>query len=119
MEKIYICKMKRKEIRIPAIDETLNEVFTTAARNKGQTRAAFLRPQIRQIVQSYPEHLKERREICTAELRISGIPNDVLNELKIIAENLGVSETQLLRIKLFELSTTFPDWMKINPESIE
>jgi hypothetical protein len=108
--------MKRKDLRIPALDESLNEVFATAAKNKGQTRGAFLRPQIRQIVESYPEHLKERREITTSELRISGIPNDVLDQLKIIAENLGVSETQLLRIKLFELSTTFPDWLKINPE---
>jgi hypothetical protein len=110
--------MNRKDIRIPAIDKSLNDVFKTAAKNKGQTRAAFLRPLIREIVESYPETLKTKRNISNGELHISGIPDDVLAELKIISENLGVSETQLLRIKLFELSNQLPDWLKVNPDSL-
>jgi len=117
-KKYIFANMERKPIRIRDIDKEINETLSTAAKNKGQTRAAFLRPVIREIVESYPEHLKEKREIDTCELCISGIPNNVLDQLKTIAENLGVSETQLLRIKLFELSNGLPDWMKVDPDSI-
>lgn len=110
--------MERKPIRIRDIDKNINETLSTAAKNKGQTRAAFLRPLIREIVESYPDELKQKRTIQTCELCISGIPQNVLMELQVIAENLGVSETQLLRIKLFEYSNELPDWMKINPDSI-
>ena len=119
MEKIYIYTMKRKDLRIPAIDKSLNKTFAIAAKNQGQTRAAFLRPQIRAIVESYPEHLKTEKKIETGELQISGIPDGVLAQLKTIAKNMGVCETQLLRIKLFELSNELPDWLKANPDSID
>ena len=101
------------------MDKSINDVFTTAAKNIGQTRAAFLRPRIREIVQSYPDNLKTKRNIKTAELQISGIPKNILDELEIIAENFGVSVPQLLRIKLNDLSTELPDWMKVNPDSLQ
>lgn len=110
--------MERKSIRIRDIDKTINETLSIASKNKGQTRAAFLRPLIREIVESYPDELKEKRTIQTCELCISGISANVLSDLETIAANLGVSETQLLRLKLFELSNDLPDWMKINPDSL-
>jgi len=110
---------ERKPIRIRDINKEINETLSMAAKNKGQTRAGFLRPVIREIVESYPDDLKIKKEIETCELHIAGIPPGVLKDLKIIAENLGVSETQLLKIKFFELSNQLPDWMKVDPDAID
>lgn len=111
--------MERKPIRIRDINKEINETLSMAAKNKGQTRAGFLRPVIRGIVESYPDELKKQKAIDTCELHIAGIPPGVLQDLKTIAANLGVSETQLLKIKFFELSNQLPDWMKIDPDSLD
>ena len=108
--------MKRKEIRIRDCDNSLKETLSTYAKNKGQTRAEFLRPYIRVIAESFPKYLKEERDIKKSELSVSGISEDVIKDLEIIAANLGVSLNQLLQIKFHELSKELPDWMKINTD---
>lgn len=46
-------------------------------------------------------------------LRISGVPNQLANELQNIAKNSGVTLAALLKPKLREIAESYPQQMKI------
>ena len=105
--------MGRSDLRIPAIPCDVKETLRIAAKNKGETRAAFLRPKVREILDAYPDEMKQpKKNVEISELGISGVSDDVINQLTNIADHLGVSPTQLIRIKLIQLSKEIPEWMK-------
>lgn len=109
--------MSRSELRITAISCDVKETLSNAAKNRGETRAAFLRPKVREMVEAYPEEMKQpKKDVGFSELGISGVSDDVIEQLENIADHLGISSTQLIRIKLIQLSKEIPDWMKVEPD---
>lgn len=53
---------KSDELRLRGMGK-LKETLSNIAQNEGNTLSAFLRPKLRQIVDSYPEQMKVKREV--------------------------------------------------------
>lgn len=49
------------------------------------------------------------------EIRIRGVGKQVRTDLENIAENLGTSVSDLVKPKLWELSNSYPEHMKLPP----
>ena len=104
--------MKRDCLRIYGISYKNYETLKVIAKNSGVNRSVLLRSKIRMIVDSF-ENIEPEDKFHN-ELRITGIPQDVKDKLKTISKNLGVSESQLIRLKFDSIIESFPDKLKIN-----
>lgn len=51
-------------------------------------------------------HMKKR------EIRVTGVPDKISDQLKAIAHNSGITLSQLLRPKLREIADEYPENMK-------
>jgi hypothetical protein len=54
---------KSDELRLRGISGKLKDDLVTIAENEGVNLSALLRPKLRQIVESYPAQMKQRREV--------------------------------------------------------
>ena len=97
--------MEIDEIRIRKVPAETSGKIKVVSGQRGQTICEFLRPQIRGVVDSFPDELKQpREETDTAEIRISGISPSLSRDLENIAGNFGITTDQLLRIKMHEIA---------------
>ena len=97
--------MSINEIRITRVPSETSANIKDIAKKRGQTVCEFVRPQIRGIVEAFPVELQQPREQSkVSEIRLSGISPELEQRLTNIADNLGISPTQLLRIKMHEIA---------------
>ena len=60
----YLCKMLDiTYIKVRGVPGKLKNQLKTIAENKGITLSAFVRPALRKLVESQPEHLKIKRDL--------------------------------------------------------
>lgn len=104
--------MEIDDLRIYGISTKHYEALKVISKNSGVNRSVLMRAKIRMIVDSF-EDVENSNEFHK-ELRITGIPKDVKDKLKVICKNLGVSESQLMRLKFDSIIESFPDKLKIN-----
>ena len=104
--------MEIDNLRIYGISAKHYETLKVISKNSGVNRSVLMRSKIRMIVDSF-EGIETEDEFHK-ELRITGVPKDVKDRLKVICKNLGVSESQLIRLKFDSIIESFPDKLKIN-----
>jgi len=54
--------MKSDEIRIRGVSESLKTDLMNISKNVGVSLAALLKPELRKIAASFPEHMKVKRD---------------------------------------------------------
>jgi len=105
--------MKNNTLRVREFPGELNEMLTLIAKNSGQTKSQYLRPILREIIKKYPEESSLKVNKKTQELKITGVSESVISDIKKIADSLGISESQLLRIELKDIVEKAPTYLKI------
>jgi len=101
--------MEITEIRIKGVPLDTFAKIEASGKDRGEFMCDLLRPRLRKLIESYPAELKiPAKEQETKEIRIPGVSKNLDNQLQTIADNLGVSATQLLRIGLKEIADNLP-----------
>ena len=107
--------METKHLRIRDISKEDNDILNIISKNMGITKGAFLKPKIRAFVKNMPDYLKiENNAQFNREVRITGVSNNLINELECISRNLGVSPSLLMRIEIKKIIDETPKGLKIN-----
>jgi len=104
---------RNRPLRIDKTPDVLLTPLNNIADNMGVTMTDLLRPEVRNIVDSYPEYLKRKpsQKKCK-HCAIYGVPTKVIDELFNIADNLDISYAAILKIGFTKLEQGFPEKMK-------
>ncbi len=106
--------MNRKNINIVGINEDNHSSAKNICKNKGIKYNDFLRPIIMDIISSTDERLKSKpKNNNEKQFRLNNIiTNENFNTLCNICENIGVSKSSYLKIKIAEELLKYPSYMK-------
>ena len=100
--------MNRKNINIVGINEDNHSSAKNICKNKGIKYNDFLRPIIMDIISSTDERLKSKpKNNNEKQFRL----NNIITNCN-ICENIGVSKSSYLKIKIAEELLKYPSYMK-------
>lgn len=101
--------MDIQEIRIKGVPIETFKKIEACGKFRGEFICDLLRPRLRKAIESFSEDLKSpAKEDETKEIRVPGVSKELTDQLETIADNLGVSPTQLLRIELKKIADNLP-----------
>ncbi len=102
-------------IRIYRISDLLKGVIVKVAGKTGVSTSRYLKPVIGEILESYPQEMKCRKECepCKMEIEITSISQSRLEQINNIAANIGVSPSDFIKVELARKMNTIPDYMKV------
>lgn len=102
-----------KKGRIVNVNSTLKEDLSNIAKNLGETKSAFLRKKIREKMAKYPDEFKNVKIVTgKSAITVTGISNDLKNQIEITAGNLGPSTNAFMLFMLNEIASDYPESMK-------
>jgi len=104
--------MKKNELRIQNISKELNDELKMISKNCLQTKCELLRPLIRKIVNKHSDQIKDVKSTRKSELRITGVSESLIDDLKKISSNLGINQNELIKLELIEEIKKMPDYLK-------
>jgi len=112
----------KPDLRIVNVSPLLSESIKNIAANKGVTQTLLLRKMMREIVDSYsseytgpPPKTRDTQIKKQTELRMTFIPDDVLEKLNNIGGNMWVSVNALLKMEVQKMVDKYPEHMKNPP----
>jgi len=106
----YICPMAVRKDRLSGVKRMLSEELDAISDNIGITKSQLLRREIRQCVVGIVE--KRFDDEVMPEMVISGIPDDVMEKLNIVCEDMNVSQNTFMKILCYQISMKFPPNMR-------
>lgn len=98
-------KETNSDLRATNLPKAIHDELTGISKKIGNNVSDFLRPKIRDFVASFPDELKkkcDKRELT--ELKITALSPKVKEELKNIADNLGMDVSSLLKPEIYRLT---------------
>ena len=104
--------MERRKLNISRVPRNTRDQIKLIANNSNMNMSEFMRPKIREIINSFPEHLKICQNSENCHMEITGIPIDLVNDLSTIAKNLGVSNSDILCLHLDKIVNETPTNLK-------
>lgn len=103
-----------REIRIRRVGKPVATDLKNISGHIGITENEFLKPKVTDIVNSFPQYMREDKPVEKSlnEVRLRGIGKKTKEQLQNIANYIGVDLGDLLKVKLAEVSYTFPDHIR-------
>lgn len=93
------------ELRITNFPSETHNQLNGISKQIGNNVSDFLRPKIRDFVNSFPDELKKKHDKTeSSELKITGFSKKLQEELKNIAKNLGVDVSSLLKPEIYRIT---------------
>lgn len=106
--------MERKNFRISQIPSSVRDQLKTIAKNSNYTMSGLMRPKIRELIDSFPEHLKTPNDNTgKVDMKITGVQDSLISELDVISKNLGVTSNDLLRLKINQVIENTPKNLRV------
>lgn len=89
-------------IQIRNVGATNHRAIKSAATCAGVTMNAMLRPSVKQIIESYPEYMRNEPAPNTpgVKIHLSGVPASQKQQLENIASHVGVDVSALFKTDL-------------------
>lgn len=82
------------------------------AKNNDMSKSLFLVKEIRKIVEKYPDEIKKKTEpLEMCHICIYGMPPELQKQFETIAQNKGLTTSQLLTLHSNDIISSYPDWM--------
>lgn len=93
-----------ERIWISSVDEEIKTKLRNLARNSDQSTSLFMRKTIREITEKY-KHLdfEKPNKNKKSEISINGISKEVKKSLQNITDNMGVTDSELIRMEIFRI----------------
>ena len=115
--------MDRSDYKIFKIKKTplnLVSVIDNIAMNQEMKRSAFLREQLRVIVNAYPNwmHTAPEKNAEKIEFHIQNLHPDIKMKISAICKNMGVSQNNFIKMELQKILNTYPEDMKRPPQKL-
>lgn len=112
MAKKNTCDPSR-ELWITNIKKEMRDDLDGCSDYRGISITEFLAPLITDIVNSYPDHLKEDKKCEKAGyIRVRGISAKTKRQLHNIAEHIGVDKADIIKLGIAGKMEAQPDYMK-------
>ena len=100
-------------LRISGIPKNDLDTIQNIADNLDKSLTDFMRPYIRKIAESYPEEMRKTKcEDLSSEMKIRGIPKNVITWLENIASHMKVDVSSLMKPHLKEIIKSHPPKLK-------
>lgn len=106
------------DLYVYGVPKHIRVALFNISKNKGTSLSLMMRQRCREIVNDFPDELKEpyshdnKRE---KYIRISSIHHDVKEKLSNISKNIGIDVSDFLKFAMYEFVNSFPDYMKQPP----
>lgn len=111
-----MAKPKHSVQKIKNIPENLLDPIDNIVANLGVTRSQFLRQQLRIICNSYPDNMKfSLIETIKYEIGLENLDPDIKIQIEKISTNIGVTQSNFIKMELQKILNTYPENMKQPP----
>ena len=102
--------------KIKNIPDKLLDPIDNIVANLGVTRSQFLRQQLRIICAAYPDDMKLNPEKPAKHaIGLENLDPDLKNQIEIIAKNIGVTQSNFIKMELQKIVNVYPESMKKPP----
>jgi len=102
------------KIEVRYVPEDTFRALKNISENSGQRLSTLLRLKLGPIIAAYSEDMKVDKSPVDKKrtITIKSVPEHLENDIKVIAENLGVTTSAFLKPHLKNIADQYPDHMK-------
>lgn len=99
-------------MRLQKVKTTDKNNFKKIAKSNDISMGLFLTKEIRKIIDSYPEEMKQNvKSVDYSHIQLPSLSLKLEKQFKNIAKNKGLTTSQLLSLHSDSIISSYPEWM--------